>query len=752
MDAANEGSDGDGGSQSECDVSDGEYSDASWENQSDGFSASEGDADQGICHTLNNDIEAYKNRFAADAILVDELAGLGAVLSLRLSVQDLIDRRIAKAWGITVTTPVVIEWFTPSEYLDGTLSSEKEIDVYQPLEAGQPDVADSQCPVTALHKALCEGVDGEGVDGESSDIFDGGGQDAVQLIREGLEADATETLLPFLRDIGWSGGASGDFVSRERIPQLRTKMVQYMAKNARKQRSKACRQLKRILTSWLKDNYSNLSNLQVDECSASPDSAAGLGLSHAEALAELMELGFESAMVQKALAAAKGDKARASELLFDPERLAKLAADPGPAGSAAAAAADGGAGAGAAPVGAVGGDGGGGGHAAAASVEDATFPGGGGAEVEGAETEGGSRAQVKGGGGGGLRSRIRGWWGRAGAKDPPHKTGAPSQDRKRSRVEQQDATHAAHATPQLSNPLDNLFRNESSMEEHTDGPDLSHGFLVQTAAHFLHRIPTLADHCVICDTEHVFQSRGLMPTCCTKKTCTDLFSQHGVGKGAADTVAASTEVLDLLVSLSRASAGSAVADKAFVPYPKIQDPSNDKRFLFTPDRKDFAKINEVLNQFPTMQLLSEATSRRQVNKWPSGTAAARCTCELLHPCGWLSASCLFVHLSWMTVHNTQARGYVTVHVAPNVCRWELWSHQRRCPSCRGSSTATPPTSKNSPSTATSKAWAPSTNTTCSARPRNGSGCSRPPSACTAPSSLFTAVRCSTGTQSCAPAC
>ena len=39
---------------------------------------------------------------------------------------------------------------------------------------------------------------------------------------------------------------------------------------------------------------------------------------------ELMELGFDRDTVDQALAVAKGDQARASELLFDPERLQKL--------------------------------------------------------------------------------------------------------------------------------------------------------------------------------------------------------------------------------------------------------------------------------------------------------------------------------------------------------------------------------------------------------------------------------------------
>ena len=78
--------------------------------------------------------------------------------------------------------------------------------------------------------------------------------------------DTTETLLPFLRDIGWVGGATGNFSSPERLLQLYAKTRAYISKNAGKHRSKGTRQMKRILTNWLKDNYANLSNLTVDEC------------------------------------------------------------------------------------------------------------------------------------------------------------------------------------------------------------------------------------------------------------------------------------------------------------------------------------------------------------------------------------------------------------------------------------------------------------------------------------------------------
>ena len=144
--------------------------------------------------------------------------------------------------------------------------------------------------------------------------------------------------------------------------------------------------------------------------------------------------------------------------------------------------------------------------------------------------------------------------------------------------------------------IDSLFGSTGTSKDGNKCTfDLSCGFLVQTARHMQRRITdgSLADYCVICDSVHVFQASGLMPTCCTSGICTALFNDYGIGRAAADGVATSTEVLDLLVSLSRAAAvydsgsaaqtggpgfgmqrGGAGGLPAMVPYPRVEDPAS----------------------------------------------------------------------------------------------------------------------------------------------------------------------------------
>ena len=108
------------------------------------------------------------------------------------------------------------------------------------------------------------------------------------------------------------------------------------------------------------------------------------------------------------------------------------------------------------------------------------------------------------------------------------------------------------------------------------GFDASHilleaGFLVQTARYIQERLPTLADYCVICDQSHTFGTSGPMPTCCARNVCTYAFTELKVGREAADGVAATTEVLDLLVSMSIAAANSHDPTKTLKPYPTVED-------------------------------------------------------------------------------------------------------------------------------------------------------------------------------------
>ena len=98
------------------------------------------------------------------------------------------------------------------------------------------------------------------------------------------------------------------------------------------------------------------------------------------------------------------------------------------------------------------------------------------------------------------------------------------------------------------------------------------------------RLPHLAEFCVICDEEHQWQTR-IMMTCCTRTLCIFQFKELKIGTDSADSVASSTDVVDLLVSLSRASALSQRADLVFNPYPTIRDPTDEDVMLFEPDNK-----------------------------------------------------------------------------------------------------------------------------------------------------------------------
>ena len=61
-------------------------------------------------------------------------------------------------------------------------------------------------------------------------------------------------------------------------------------------------------------------------------------------------------------------------------------------------------------------------------------------------------------------------------------------------------------------------------------------------------------YCVVCDMPHLFQNAAmLMPTCCNTSLCTYAFIELNVGKDAADGISNSTEVMNLLVSISRAA-------------------------------------------------------------------------------------------------------------------------------------------------------------------------------------------------------
>lgn len=81
------------------------------------------------------------------------------------------------------------------------------------------------------------------------------------------------------------------------------------------------------------------------------------------------------------------------------------------------------------------------------------------------------------------------------------------------------------------------------------------------------RLPYLNMYCVICDREHLFSGVMLKPAVCSRELCCWSFQQLGVATDAADNVATSAEVVDLLVCMATAAALSARANLVSVYFP-----------------------------------------------------------------------------------------------------------------------------------------------------------------------------------------
>jgi len=106
------------------------------------------------------------------------------------------------------------------------------------------------------------------------------------------------------------------------------------------------------------------------------------------------------------------------------------------------------------------------------------------------------------------------------------------------------------------------------------------------------------EYCIICDQKHLL-GHMLKPTVCTRELCRWSFQELGVAAGATDFVATSFEVVDMLLTFAQYAISSGRRNIIFDPYPLIFDPSDQKRKVFDPDHKDYAKVESILKRIPT---------------------------------------------------------------------------------------------------------------------------------------------------------
>ena len=567
------------------------------------------------------------------------------------------------ATGISTSSHIVVEWFSPEGYLDGSgaLLDKDEIDVYQYIEADESSGAAAAaeappvrvtCPVAKFTNAvqkMCadltargdpehrifwtgkggrlESIEKPRAEAESDGGGGGGGggsssgalaikravkraqqlqkkrkpltsemiasmqskqdKDAfMELVEHSVANDNSQVLRRILQKrLSWNGPKKGfqDPNIHLDLGDVYSRLLPYVTKNAGRVRGKACFQIRQILVAWLTDRYTNLTNRKVAEGTSKGGAGVGAGGGGAAALETAPSTPTPST---SAVVGGSGGAADAT-----PTNQAVAMVD--------------------------------GWSCSACTFQnlDVTLSACGACGID-RSSWACTICTCRNPDGADICSAC---------ETPRSVGGSVSGNGSAAAASTASAATATAPPPEAAATLDLLFgaKDQSAAADGTKCTfDLSHGFLVQTAKHLQQRITdgTLADYCVICDGPHIFQASGLMPTCCTSGICTALFNDHGVGRAAADGVATSTEVLDLLVSLSRAAAkydaaAAAAASAggstrhggaALVPYPRVENPANRDELWFDPDNKDDSKVNSVLEQFPTMASVSEATDRAQV--------------------------------------------------------------------------------------------------------------------------------------------
>ena len=141
-----------------------------------------------------------------------------------------------------------------------------------------------------------------------------------------------------------------------------------------------------------------------------------------------------------------------------------------------------------------------------------------------------------------------------------------------------------------------------------------------TQRYLLERLPTLNEHCALCDASHPFGSM-LNPSVCERPLCAHQYRTFGrllIGECDMTTHA---EVLDLLIATTRAAAVSPRRGDIFTPFPLVQDPKAPVAgtVALDPARPNYTLAEEVMKAFPNFEEVKRATFGAPAN----GEAAKR---------------------------------------------------------------------------------------------------------------------------------
>ena len=125
------------------------------------------------------------------------------------------------------------------------------------------------------------------------------------------------------------------------------------------------------------------------------------------------------------------------------------------------------------------------------------------------------------------------------------------------------------------------------------------GLITHVVRYILLRIRTASDFCVLCDQPHLFAVHMVRPAICSRATCVFAFHEMGVGSDAADTVAADSDVVELLTVMFLAAANSLRAENVLNPFPSLPD-THKKTLALDPSQPNYDRVRQIASAFPSL--------------------------------------------------------------------------------------------------------------------------------------------------------
>lgn len=143
----------------------------------------------------------------------------------------------------------------------------------------------------------------------------------------------------------------------------------------------------------------------------------------------------------------------------------------------------------------------------------------------------------------------------------------------------------------------------------------------QTRQMLTERIPTLHEHCALCDVKHAFPGM-LNPSVCSRALCQHQLDAFGKRIIGAMDCATHAEVLDLLVATTAMAATSHRRKDIFTPFPRISDPRAPDTLLLDPNNPDYEQAESILRSMPGFDADTSKRDKKPSSSYKQRLAAA----------------------------------------------------------------------------------------------------------------------------------